>query len=286
MSSPEGFDNGDQGDTLSAGDVESTGQVDQQAHDQQQSSGSGDNPAWNDLLSAVPTQFHSVVKPKLQEWDRNYSELAQNYAPYKTWSQQGVSQEQLKDAYQLYNQLNNNPQYVYDQLGRVLGTTTTQQQQQQKQKPLDESSDYEDDSEESQGSQEEDPRMQQMQQELEQLRQQNATTQQQVATTHFEKQIDTEIQTIKRQHGDFNVPDVMNRFLAQIQRGEQPSVTRAYEEQQGYNQWYQSQSRGPAPKVMSPNGGMPSATDTVSLKTSDDRVAAMKALIAQNEGTS
>lgn len=252
------------------------------------SSGSGNNinPAWKDVLDKVPTQFHSVFTPKLKEWDQNYQQLARDYAPYKQFSQQGVKAETLQQAMTLYNLIDQNPQEIYRRLGEALGQFN-QQVQQQGQQDQEQEFDYSPDEEDPQdgGQQQEDPRFVQMMQQMQMLQDQNNNFQQQYLTNQYSQQIDAEIKGLVQQHGQFDVQDVMNRFLAQMQRGEDPSITKAYQEQQTFIQnWQAAHQKAPAPQVLSPNGGMPTGQEQIPLKTQDDRVAAVKRMLtAQQE---
>lgn len=235
-----------------------------------------DNPYWNNLLGVVPEQFHSQVKPFLKEWDRNYGKLADSYAPYKTFAQQNVTPETLNNAYQVYNMLNQNPQEMYRRLGEMLGVSPQQAQQvaqevqQQQQQP---ESLYEDTSPQYQELLQRFNQMEQYQQQQQQQRQQEQLTSQ------YSRQLDAEISQIKQQHPNVNVGDMMSRFLAQMQRGEEPSMQRAFAEQDAFVQSIISQQKPAPPNVLAPGGGSVSGTEELSFKTQEDRTAAVEAML-------
>lgn len=81
---------------------------------------SNDNPAWSDILNAVPEEYHQALTPKLKEWDTNVSNRFQGihkeYEGFKAFKESGVDPEQINFALGIMNQLESNPQFVYNQL--------------------------------------------------------------------------------------------------------------------------------------------------------------------------
>jgi len=105
-------------------------QFQNQQQPQQQSSG---NPAWQGILDKVPAVLHDQLRPALEEWDKGvnerFSKVHSQYAAYKPFMDAGVQPDQLQQAHQIWNMLNNDPRALYEQLGQFLGQQQQPQQQ-------------------------------------------------------------------------------------------------------------------------------------------------------------
>lgn len=83
-----------------------------------QGNDSGINPAWNDVLSAVPEDKHSEVTGHLRNWDQNFQRVQSDYAPFKEFKEAGVSPDQIRMGMGLMQALEQNPKQVYDLLAQ------------------------------------------------------------------------------------------------------------------------------------------------------------------------
>lgn len=90
-----------------------------------QEPGSGVNPAWNDLLTAVPEEAHSQVIPHLKKWDegvqKRFGEVHSKYKPYDEFVSSGVKPEIIQEALSVVQALRTNPEMVWKQLGERFG---------------------------------------------------------------------------------------------------------------------------------------------------------------------
>lgn len=81
----------------------------------------GGNPAWNEMLEAIPNELHSKVTPYLEKWDRGVQERFQkvqsDYEPWKEFISADVQPDTARFALNLLNSLNENPQMVYNAIG-------------------------------------------------------------------------------------------------------------------------------------------------------------------------
>jgi hypothetical protein len=101
--------------------IEPTGEV--QGGEPTGSETPGHNPAWDEVLSVLPEQFHSVVTPHFQKWDQSAqqriesanSQLSQ-FEAYKPFAEHGISTDELERGLRLYYEINNNPENVYKAL--------------------------------------------------------------------------------------------------------------------------------------------------------------------------
>lgn len=81
---------------------------------------SSGNPAWNDVLSEIPQEYHQALTPKLQEWDqgvnKRFQQIHEEYKPYKSFKEAGYDPDQINMALGIMDKLENDPQFVYSQL--------------------------------------------------------------------------------------------------------------------------------------------------------------------------
>ncbi|MFE1914980.1 hypothetical protein [Streptomyces anandii] len=83
----------------------------------------GPNPAWEPVLSLLPEQFHSVVTPHFQEWDKSaqsriesVNQQLSQFEPYKAFAEHGITSDEIEQGLRLMYEINNNPQNVYNAL--------------------------------------------------------------------------------------------------------------------------------------------------------------------------
>lgn len=106
----------------------------------------GHNPAWDEVLSVLPEQFHSVVTPHFQKWDQAAnqrvesvnSQLAQ-FEAYKPYVEHGINSDELEQGLRLLYEINNNPQNVYQALQNAYNfgqSETPNQESEEEENPL------------------------------------------------------------------------------------------------------------------------------------------------------
>jgi hypothetical protein len=159
----------------------------------------GPNPAWNDVLSVLPEQFHEAVTPHFQKWDQSAqqrieqanSQISQ-FEPFKPFVENGISPEDLEQGIQLMYHMNTNPQAVYQALAEAHGFGANQIESEETE-------------EEEDGFQ--DPRFEQFQSEQAQLREgldlvaQTILQQKQRETeAEAEAEIDAEMKALSEKH--------------------------------------------------------------------------------------
>lgn len=83
----------------------------------------GPNPAWNDVLSVIPEQFHNTITPHFQKWDQAAQakiEAANNslkeFEAYKPFVEHGINAQEVEQGLRLMYEINNNPENVYNAL--------------------------------------------------------------------------------------------------------------------------------------------------------------------------
>lgn len=86
----------------------------------QESDQTNGNPAWNELLSAVPQEFHPHLQKGFGEWDKGvqqrFQKVQQQYAPYKELADLKVDPTEINEAMQFRHLLQTSPKEVFDWL--------------------------------------------------------------------------------------------------------------------------------------------------------------------------
>lgn len=93
----------------------------------------GGHPAWQEILSAVPEEYHEMLTPKLKEWDagvtRRFQEIHSQYEPLKVFEPiaEDIDADTLSSALGLFQAVNTNPEEVYRALGAAYGFASEQE---------------------------------------------------------------------------------------------------------------------------------------------------------------
>lgn len=72
------------------------------------------NPAWQETLDKIPEEFHPALTPTFSEWDKNFQDVQQKYAPYKDFVEHNIPVERIQQAMQIADLFESNPRGVYD----------------------------------------------------------------------------------------------------------------------------------------------------------------------------
>lgn len=170
----------------------------------------GPNPAWNDVLSVIPEQFHSVVTPHFQQWDQSAQQRIETvnqqlsqYDPYKPFVENGISADVLGQGVQFLEQLNQNPKAVYEALAEAYGFGA----QPQGQNPQGEIDDDDDDDPYGQ-------RFEQLNQGLELVAQTVLGQHQERVQREAEQQLDADLKAAVEKHGAFDEGYVLSLMAA------------------------------------------------------------------------
>lgn len=85
-----------------------------------QGTGGGVHPAWNEMLGAIPQEYHEKVIPHLRTWDQNVQQVHQRYSPYAKIAG-NTTPERLQQVMSVAQALEQNPRGFYDVLKQHLG---------------------------------------------------------------------------------------------------------------------------------------------------------------------
>lgn len=86
-----------------------------------------DNGLANPFLNNIPEPDREVVGKYIQDWDRGvtnrFQEIHEQYRPYKELEKQYGGWDNVQAAMEVYDLLETNPKYVYEEIGKQLGLT-------------------------------------------------------------------------------------------------------------------------------------------------------------------
>jgi len=101
-------------------DVPELTYVDSDTQESGQAESPNINPAWNELLSAVPQEFHNHLLGGLDKWDRGvqnrFQKVQQDYAPlkaYEEFAKLNVAPTDINEAMQIRHAMQNDPASLY-----------------------------------------------------------------------------------------------------------------------------------------------------------------------------
>jgi hypothetical protein len=267
------------------GEVFSSSPVDTQGSQQVQDDPI--NPAWEPFLNELPEYFHPKAKTHFKTWDDNYNsleskykELEGKYQPYEQYL--SVDPSTLQNAMVVFQNLNDNPQKVYEVLAR--------QMQELGLIPPTQSDDQGEFLEE-----QTDPKYQELDQRTRQLDERQAQMdefiQQQTYNAEvstYEEQIDSQVQGVLEKYGNaVDTEDLMNRMMVQIQTKGTFDAEAAFNDQKAtFQRLWKAQNGGrPAPTIIPTNGTpAPSLEKKPEEMNEDERKAYFKQLLDTYNG--
>lgn len=208
----------------------------------------GQNPAWNDVLSVIPEQYHQQVTPYFQQWDQSAQSRVEQansqvkqFEPYKDFVDHGIDPDELQQGLRLMYEINQNPQAVYDalanayNLGPGVGNT-------------DDDEGDEEDNYNPQGYQ--DPRFDQLQQGVELVSQIVLNEQNEKLARQAEQELDTELSGLREKHGDFD-----ERYVLAMMQNDMSGEDAVKAYQGMVNNLLQNNPRPFAPSILGNSAG-------------------------------
>lgn len=233
----------------------------------QESTGSqeqgGDNPAWNEVLEVLPSEFHHMVKPHFAKWDqgvqKKFEQVHSQYDPYKPFIENKVSPDELNAALQMMQLMANEPRRVYDKLTEYYGDEWGLNSGQGQPNDVDGFEDYEDAvGEEPQGFDENNPYFQQLKRQQDVIAEYLAKEVESKEFAKINQEIDQQFNAVSQKYGDLTQEDV--NIIVSIATTQNVSVTDAAEVL--FNRLGQVQPKNSSaglPPIVPTGGGVPNA---------------------------
>lgn len=244
----------------------------------------GPNPAWNDVLSVLPEQFHSVVTPHFQQWDQAAQSRIEaanakvkDFEQYQTFVDHGIDATDIENGLRLMHEINNDPQRVWNALAEAYGFGAQAGNQETPNSPSGHGG-------ENEGQPNfQDPRFDEIQRGLELVSQITLQNEQAKANAQADAELDAEIRGLQEKFKDQGGIDerfvlgMMSHGMSAEQAGAAWMETR--------NSLLQNNPRPFAPNVMGNSGGgtgLPSqAIDPTKLSGKDTRNLVAQMLAAE-----
>ncbi len=214
------------------------------------SGGTGDaggNPAWNDVLSVLPQSLHSIVTPKLQEWDRGvqqrFDSIKNQYKPWEDLISSVDDPQVAASGIQLLRALESNPEGFWKALGDSYNFTPAQtaalqqavEGEEETVSPADE-------------------RVARVEQAVGQLAQMLLNERQAQQQQSWQQQLETELTKLTEKHGDYD----RDWVLTQIAAGTKPDdAVTMYQTAINNKATQLAQKSGNAPAILGSGGGIP-----------------------------
>lgn len=251
----------------------------------------GGNPALQELYDILPKSLHGMIEPIVNKWQSGIDQQFERIAPYRKFADSGLDPNLIEASLELASEISTNPRAVYDELATRYGwkeaetMMATALQVANGAAPAQEEEDpYFSMGEETEpGSQE----LEALRAEIEALRSEREAEKAQASEAEYEYQIETSIEVLKEDFGDFDEEIVIRRAMLlaeEYPNAELPQlIGAAFEQYQGEVERIKA-SIPRAPRVAGGNGNGIPAPAPVKLETRDDRVAAIEAIIKNFQG--
>lgn len=225
---------------------------------------SGGNPAWEDIRKKLDPLLFKSIEENLKEFDKNaqsrIESLNKQYEPYKPFAEQGLGQQQIAQAVQLAQMIDQNPEEIYQKLGEFLKQNGKLPETQKEVK------DALDGNDEDEGDEPVDPRIAQLEESQKQMEAFIKAQAEEKASKEADAALESEISALRKakpEMSDEDLEEVINRaatigFLNH-QKGlnKVPKLAEVYEEVVKYrNSILQAPRPGDsAPRLLPTSGG-------------------------------
>lgn len=208
----------------------------------------GPNPAWNDVLSIIPEQYHAAITPHFTKWDQSAQQRieqansqVQAYEGFKPFIEHGIDPQELENGLRLMYEINNDPAKVYNALSQAYGLGN------------DPGNEGEGEGEgEGDGTQQQyqDPRYDTLSQNLELVNQIILQDHEAKEAAKADAALDAELNSLREKHGDFD-----ERYVLAMMQNGMSGEDAAASFQEFRNGLLQSNPRPFAPNVMGGSQG-------------------------------
>lgn len=235
----------------------------------QEAAEKGGHPAWQEILNAVPEEYHEALRPTLEKWDsgvqKRFNSLHSQYAPLKDYAE--VDPQVIAAGINLINRIEEDPKAVFDLMRETyqfdVGTTVEQGA-----KPMSElmgTGNFDEQDEYAR-------QIAAQQQQLQELREQQQKLMEQAEAARMASELDAYLAHLHQEHGDFDNDYVVTLMANGVDGTEAVQRYNSLVENIRGPQAQQSPTAPPAPNVMGSGGGVPSrSVDPKSLSNGETK---------------
>jgi hypothetical protein len=205
----------------------------------------GLGPEWNDIVGAFPEEVRGELAPKLKERVSQYQSQLEAYKPWDDFQKSGITPDHVNTALQIQSVIENNPQQVYEAIGKSLGITPAQAEK------------VVDKLERTPPSQD-NPELATLRQQVEtmsqiMIAQRNGSVKEQEAAA-MDAQLEADMNGLKKKYGDIDDIAEQQILMRMMQNGNSPEE--AYQEHSNFVS--SIRKTRPAPMIMGASGSIPS----------------------------
>lgn len=232
------------------------------------------NPAWKEALDQIPEEFHPALTPKLSNWDKNFQEVQQRYAPYKEFVENQIPVETIQQSMQIRDLLESNPRGVFDFLQKTYNFGNEAAPTGPK---GNEEEEYNFDEDEI--DLEKHPKFQAMAEKLNHFESFMEAQREQETAQQVQISIENDFKAIAQKYAGGNLDDQSKADIARLAMGAgDHDLHKAAED---YFTRFKSAPRNPAPPVLRGNGRVPAGItlDDVAAMDSEQRIAHVAAMM-------
>jgi hypothetical protein len=245
------------------------------------------NPALNELYDILPKSLHGMIQPVVDKWQAGIDQEFEKIAPYRKFADSGVNPQIIEASLELASEISSNPRAVYDELAERYGWKQAEQMMATAMQVADTVTSEDDgyfgdpdfETEEGDNSSAE---LQALKAEIDALRNERAQDVAAANEYEFESQIETSLEVLREDFGDFDEEIVIRRAMLladEYPNAELPQlIGAAFEQYQGEVERIRASVKR-APRVAGGTGNSIPAPAPVKLETREDRVAAIEAII-------
>jgi hypothetical protein len=235
------------------------------------------NPAWNDVLSIIPTEFHSQVTPHFDKWDKGVqgkiSEVHKQYENYKPFVESQISPDDLRMGYGLLQAVYNKPLDVIRAMQQSFGLDLSELLEV-------ESGEEEVETDYAQLPPEVQNQLATLQRQSETMGQILLKQREEALAAEESKRLDQEITSLKQKYGEFDEEVVLTLMLNGY---DSEQAVQRY--QQLANNIRSASNRPPAPQLLGSGGAIPDkSVDPRKLNPKETRNLVAEMLRASAQG--
>ena len=177
------------------------------------------HPAWQEILSVLPTEFHSIIKPTLKKWDdgvsKRFEELNEQYAGYKQFVENKIDPKVVEQSLYLYQQMQTDPKALFERANDAfnLGYLSAEEHEEAlKSVPTSKLNSDDDDNDDIDFDEDitKHPMFKKLTDTVESLQQTIETDRQQRTQEEQGKQLKDSLDALREEHGDFDEDIVLS----------------------------------------------------------------------------
>lgn len=242
--------------------------------------GTGENPAWQELYGILPDNLHGVIAPVLEKWEQGtnqkfeqYAETQKAYEPYQQFVDNEIPADQIEQALAVAQLIDSDPKGFMEQMKAFFGGDDSEQQT---------SSDHDDGGFEQQPfDMSNDPNFKRIAEQQDTIAGYLAQQIETERANQEDQQLEQDLAAMQEKYGDFNEDYVFGMVLNGV------DLEAAVQHYKSFEENIRSAPRSDAglPNILTPGGGMPSEQVNVAEMSEAQRKAFVMSVLAQANTT-